>query len=96
MSDNAQAIYVVQVYDTQEHTLQTQAFRTESGVKKCVLSVKEQLDEMGGWRYERSEVHPMSFDAFDESDEFDMEDSDNWDDTPRKISVDVLEVWLND
>ncbi len=82
---NSEEIYVVQVYDSQEHSLQTQAFRTPAGVKKCVLDVKEQLDELGGWRYERSENHPLSFDAYDD----DPEDE-------RKISVDVLDVWLND
>lgn len=86
--ENPQDIYVVQVYDTQEHSLQTQAFRTSQGVMKCVADVKNQLDEMGGWRYEHSDEHPLSFDAYDE----DAVDLDNI----RKVSVDVLEVWLND
>jgi len=83
--ENPQEIYVVQVYDTQEHSLQTQAFRTAQGVMKCVADVKAQLDEMGGWMYEHSDANPWSFDAIDE----DL-------DSDRKISVDVLEVWLND
>ena len=82
--ENPQDIFVVQVYDTQEHSLQTQAYRSNEGVMKCVSDVKAQLDEMGGWRYERDETHPLSFDAYDE------------DGSDRKISVDVLEVWLND
>lgn len=85
---NPEEIYVLQVYDTQEHSLQTQAFRTADGVKQCVIDVKAQLDEIGEWRYERSESHPMSFDAYD------IEDEGN--EFQRKISVDVLDVWLND
>lgn len=88
MSDNPQEIFIVQVYDTQEHSLQTQAFRTPQGVMKCVVNIKEQLDEMGGWRIERSESHPYSFDAYDADEE--------GSETQRKISVDVMDVWLND
>lgn len=86
---NEEKIWAVQVYDSQEHTLQTQAFRTTESVKKCVADVKNQLDEQGGYRYEQApNGHAFAFDAFcEESEEEGSE---------RRISVDVFEVWLND
>ena len=82
---------MVQVYDTQEHTLQSQGFRSEEGVKKCVIDVKSQLDEQGSWQYERGQ-HALAFDAIDIED-YDEEADDA---PPRRISVDVFEVYVND
>lgn len=80
---NEEKIWMVQVYDNQEHTLQSQAFRTELSVQECVADVKRQLDEQGGYTYAVApNGHAMAFDAVDEDE--------------RRISVDVFPVWLND
>ena len=81
--DNSSMIWCVQVYDTQEHSLQVQAYRTKEGAIGCVSEVKQQLDEQGGYTYTRPEGSVMAFDA--ESTE-----------SERRVSCDVYEVWLND
>lgn len=86
---NEVQVWCVQVYDSQEHSLQTQLFRGEDSVKNCVMGVMEQLEDMGGFDIVRAEggdeVNPLAFDAIDNDPESD-----------RKISVDVFEAWLND
>ena len=81
--DNSSMIWCVQVYDTQEHSLQVQAYRTKEGAITCVSTVKQQLDEQGGYEYSRPEGSTMAFDA--ESTEGE-----------RRVSCDVYEVCLND
>ena len=88
---NEQKVWCVQVYDSQEHSLQTQLFRGQASVKECVMGVMEQLEEMGGFDIVRATTgeqeagNPLAFDAIDTDPESD-----------RKISVDVFEAWLND
>ncbi len=86
---NEVQVWCVQVYDSQEHSLQTQLFRGEASVKKCVMGVMEQLEDMGGFDIVRAtggdDINPLAFDALDNDPESD-----------RKISVDVFEAWLND
>lgn len=81
--DNSTQIWCVQVFDTQEQSLQVQAYRSLKGAQACVAEVKLQLDEQGGYEYSRPEGGAMAFDA--ESTESD-----------RRVSCDVYEVWLND
>jgi len=85
---NTETIWNVQVYDTQEHTLQTQAFRTEASVIECVKDVKRQLDEQGDFTYQPApNGEAYSFDALQHDEDLDE---------PRRISVDVYKVYLND
>lgn len=82
-NSNAEMIWMVQVYDSQDHSLQVQGYRSQKGALECVKNVKAQLDEQGGYEYERPPGAKYAFDAIcDEAD--------------RKLSVDVYEVWVND
>lgn len=83
MADNAEMIWMVQVYDTQDHSLQVQGYRSKEGALKCLKDVKEQLDEQGGYEYTRPENSKYAFDATCEE-------------IDRRVSVDVYECWVND
>ena len=85
-------IWIVQVYDSQEHSLQCQAFRGEEGTKTCVEGIVEQLNDQGGWDMKPAETGGEASYAFDAIDTEGL----GVDGEPRKISVDVFKCYLND
>lgn len=74
---------MVQVYDTQDHSLQVQAYRSIESAKRCIRDVKQQLDDQGGYEYTKPEAKNFAFDAV-------------CDETGRKLSLDLFECWVND
>ena len=90
--ENTEEIWIVQVYDTQEHSLQCQAFRGDAGVQKCVAGVVEQLNEQGGWDIKKADTGGDDSYAFDAIDVEGL----GVDGEPRRISVDVYKCYLND
>jgi len=80
---DAEKIWCVQVYDSQEHTLQAQGFRSQQGAAACLKDIKQQLDEQGGYTFERVSEEGYAFNATSA-------------DTDRVLQVDCFEVWVND
>jgi hypothetical protein len=79
----AEMIWVVQVYDTQDNSLQVQGYRSQAGALDCLKNIKVQLDEQGGYTYSKPEGAQYAFDA-------ECEEND------RRVSVDAFECWVND
>ena len=85
MSEDSSAslVWIVQVYDTQDQSLQVQGFRSKEGALKCVKDVVDQLDEQGGYTYTKPDGVKYSMDA-------------ECEENGRKLSLDVFECYVND
>jgi len=83
MSENAEKIWLVQVFDTQDKTVQAQGFRSQQGATECIKNVKDQLDEQGGYTYEKASDEAFALNAVSE-------------DSERVLQIDCYEVWVND
>jgi hypothetical protein len=79
---DAEKIWLVQVFDSQESSIQAQGFRSQQGAITCLKDVKDQLDEQGGYEFERA-GDGYAFNASCEK-------------SDRMVQVDCFEVWIND
>ena len=78
---DAEKIWLVQVFDSQENTVQAQGFRSQQGATECIKDVKDQLSEQGDWTYEKASSDAFAINAT-------LDD--------RVIQIDCFEVWVND
>jgi len=80
---DAQQIWLVQVFDTQDGTVQAQGFRSQQGATACIKNIKQQLDEQGGYEFSKASEEQFAINATCEE-------------TGRSIQIDCFEVWIND
>ena len=81
---DAEKIWLVQVFDTQDNTLQAQGFRSQQGATDCIKDVSEQLKEQGGYTFEKVDS------------ESNFAVNATCSETGRVIQLDCFEVWVND
>ena len=80
---DAEKIWLVQVFDTQDNTVQAQGFRSKQGATTCLKDVKDQLDEQGGYEFEKASDDSFAINATDPE-------------SGRVVQLDCFEVWIND